>query len=90
MHFLVPFIALLSTTFAHPSLNANTPAAMISRFTSSDDCKLPEAPATCAGAAQKDVIVHYGKNTTQEERALFLNAAKASGATIKEVMNSFG
>jgi hypothetical protein len=89
MHFLT-LLALLPTALALPASNSNTPAAMISRFTQSDECTLPTAPTTCAGAAQKDVIVHYGKNTTQSEKDLFLSAARSSGATVKEVMNSFG
>ncbi|KAF2450278.1 hypothetical protein P171DRAFT_438954 [Karstenula rhodostoma CBS 690.94] len=81
---------LLLTLLAVPASDPNTPAAMVLRFTHSDECKLPETPATCAGAAQKDVIVQYGKNTTQAEKDLLLNAAKASGASIKDVMNNFG
>lgn len=90
MHLLTTLLAFLSPVLAVPALNSNTPARMISRFTQSDECKLPESPATCAGAAQKDVIVQYGKTTTQAEKDLLLNAAKASGASIKDVMNNFG
>ncbi|OAG00939.1 uncharacterized protein CC84DRAFT_1263014 [Paraphaeosphaeria sporulosa] len=85
-------LAILSPTLAIavPASNKDTPAAVIARFTHSDECQLPSAPATCAGSSQKDVIVHYGKNTTQAEKDLLLNAAKASGASIHEAMNNFG
>ena len=88
MRFFIPVLAFAATTFALPS--ADGPLAMVSRFVQSDECQVPETPTACSGATQKDVIVQYGKNTTQAEKDLFLNAAKAAGATIHGVINNFG
>lgn len=85
---VLPFTSLIAAALALPS--PETPTAMISRFTQSDECQLPQAPKTCSGASQQDVIVHYGKNTTKEEKDLLLNAAKAAGATVHGVIDNFG
>jgi len=88
MRLTIIFSALLSYALARPS--PETAAEMIQRFTEIPDCQLPDAGKACSGAARKDVIVHYGKDTTQAEKDLFLNAAKAAGAQIHGVMDNFG
>jgi hypothetical protein len=88
MRLFITISAFAAIAFALPS--PDSPMALVSRFTQSDECQLPEAPAACSGATQKDVIVQYGKSTTQAQKDLFLNAAKAAGATVHGAINSFG
>ncbi|KAF1976534.1 hypothetical protein BU23DRAFT_596935 [Bimuria novae-zelandiae CBS 107.79] len=83
-----PLLALTTTTLALPAFD--TPATLLSRFSNSDECQVPQTPTTCAGAAQKDVIVRYGKNTTQAQKDLFVEAARAAGGTVHGVMDGFG
>ena len=88
MQLLIFSLVFVASTLALPS--PEIPSVLISRFTESDECQLPQAPQTCSGSPQKDVIVHYGKSTTKEQKDLLLNAAKAAGATVHGVIDSFG
>jgi hypothetical protein len=86
MRYIV-FLAAMSSVLAVPTLNMF--AAMIQRFSEIPECSM--APGqNCAGAQRLDVIVQYRKDQTQESKDLFLDAAKAAGAEVHEVMNDFG
>lgn len=88
MRFATVFLGLAASALAVPA--PDSPKAMAQRFAEIPECTLPEPGTSCSGAQRKDVIVQYGKNQTQEQKDIILNAAKASGAEIHQVMNTFG
>ncbi|CAI6330450.1 unnamed protein product [Periconia digitata] len=84
------FLPLL---FITPTSSSPTPSEIstaLQSFSKIPECFLPSPGQNCAGHAQTDIIVQYGKNTSTSERDMFLNAARASGAVIHNEINNFG
>lgn len=88
MRFTTVLVALAASAAAMPAPDSF--AAMAKRFADSEECKLPDPGTNCAGAKRKDVVVQYGQAQTQESKALFLNAAKAAGASITFETSNYG
>lgn len=82
MRFTAIILALAAAAVAVPT-TANTFAAQAAKaFEEAPECHLPDPGTNCAGAANMDVVVSYGKDMTQAEKDLYLNAAKGAGANI--------
>jgi hypothetical protein len=87
MAVLLAIMAVMPSALAVPT--SNPVAAMIQRFSELPECSTNPGQ-NCAGAQRVDIILQYSKDQEQRSKNLFLNAAKAAGAEVHEVMDDFG
>lgn len=88
MHILPILFALFASIIA--ALPASdSPTAMAASFNHSTECLSPP-PESCSGVAQKDVIVWFHENSTQETRDLSMKVTKESGGKMYEEVKGVG